>query len=117
MLGGEMEEETDETVVGCLPDYQTISNLKLLRGSFITQEDEDSKAKVAVIGSTLAKTIFGGAYYAYGEIITIEAKAMKLWACSIPLVRYPPVSVRMILFTCRIPLRKSMCSAVMQSRA
>lgn len=78
VLGGSLDSETDEAVVGCLPDYQNISNLKLLTGSFFTDDDQTAKAKVAVIGSTLAKTIFSSAYYAYGDVLTIEGKTYEI---------------------------------------
>lgn len=78
VLGGNLEAETDETVVGCLPDYQSISNLTLLTGSFISDDDQSGKTKVAVIGSTLAKTIFGSAYYALGDVLTVEGKDYKI---------------------------------------
>ncbi|NLJ31269.1 MAG: FtsX-like permease family protein [Clostridiales bacterium] len=78
VLGGNLDSETDETIVGCLPDYQNISNLKLLTGSFISDDDQSDKSKVAVIGSTLAKTIFDSAYYAYGDVLTIEGKTYEI---------------------------------------
>lgn len=74
VLTDNLDEETDETVVGCLPEYQDISNLELLQGDFITQDDQDGKSKVAVIGNSLAKTLFGSAYAAYGDVLTIEGK-------------------------------------------
>lgn len=78
VLGGDLDAETNEAVVGCLPDYQNISSLKLLTGSFFTDDDQTAKSKVAVIGSTLAKTIFGSAYYAYGDVLTIEGKTYEI---------------------------------------
>lgn len=74
VLTDELDEETSETIVGCLPDYQGISNLSLLAGDFITEDDQDNKSKVAVVGYNLAKTLFGGAYAAYGNVMTIEGK-------------------------------------------
>ena len=70
--GGELEEETDYTVIGALPEYQGISNLELLQGDFISEEDEEDKSKVAVIGYSLAQDIFGSAYLAYVDGLTIE---------------------------------------------
>lgn len=74
VLTDNLDAETDETIVGCLPEYQSISNLELLTGEFITQDDQDSKSKVAVVGYTLAKTLFGSVYAAYGGVMTIEGK-------------------------------------------
>lgn len=74
VLGGDLEEEVDYTVVGVLSDYQSISNLELLQGEFLTEEDQEDKARVAIIGYSLAKEIFGSAYAAYGDVLTIEGK-------------------------------------------
>jgi len=74
VLTDDLDAETDETIVGCLPEYQSISNLELLTGDFITQDDQDGKSKVAVVGYNLAKTLFGGAYAAEGGVMTIEGK-------------------------------------------
>ena len=72
--GGDLDDETDYTVIGVLPDYGEISNLELLEGDFISQDDEDGKSKVAVIGYGLAQEIFGSAYFAYGDSLKIEGK-------------------------------------------
>ena len=72
--GGDLDDETDYTVIGVQPDYKNISNLELLEGDFISQDDEDGKSKVAVIGYGLAQDIFGSAYFAYGDSLTIEGK-------------------------------------------
>jgi len=74
VLTDNLDAETNETIVGCLPEYQSISNLELLTGDFITQDDQDGKSKVAVVGYNLAKTLFGGAYAAEGGVMTIEGK-------------------------------------------
>ena len=76
--GGELTEETDYTVVGATPDYQSMSNLELLQGEFYTDDDETSKSKVAVIGYTLAQEIFGSAYSAYGDTVSIEGKTYEI---------------------------------------
>lgn len=72
--GGELTEETDYTVVGATPDYASMCNFEMLEGDFYTDDDESSKNKVAVIGYTLAQEIFGSAYSAYGDTISIEGK-------------------------------------------
>lgn len=72
--GGYLEEETDYDLIGVLPEYQEISNLELLQGDFISEEDEEDKSKVAVIGYGLAQEIFGSAYLAYGDSLAIEGK-------------------------------------------
>lgn len=76
--GGNLTEETDETVVGVLANYQNITNLELLQGSFLSDDDIDEKSKVAVIGYTKAQEIFGSAYSAYGETISLEGKTYEI---------------------------------------
>ncbi len=72
--GGELEEETEMTVAGVMPDYSDISNLTLQYGSFFTEDDNEDKAKVCVLGYKTAQNIFGAAYLATGEFISIEGK-------------------------------------------
>ena len=69
--GGELEEETDFTVAGVMPEYDRISNLSVQYGEFFTEEDEEDKAKVCVLGYKTAQSIFGAAYLAQGESISI----------------------------------------------
>lgn len=74
VLGGDLEEEVTTSVVGVMSDYVNISNLELLYGEFITEYDEEDKAKVAVIGFAKAQEIFGSAYYAQDQVVQIEGK-------------------------------------------
>lgn len=74
VLGGDLEEETEYTVVGVMSDYMQISNLELLQGDFISEEDVEDKAKNVVIGYKLAQEIFGSSYAAYGEVLSLEGK-------------------------------------------
>ena len=72
--GGELEEETNFTVAGVQPDYMQISNLDILYGDFFTEYDVEDIEKTAVLGYKAAQEIFGTAYAATGDIITIEGK-------------------------------------------
>ena len=76
--GGNLTEESDYTVIGVMPEYQDMTNLEMLEGDFITDDDQSGKSKVAVIGYTLAQEIYGSAYYAYGENISIEGKKYEI---------------------------------------
>jgi putative ABC transport system permease protein len=72
--GGELEDETEYTVAGVLADYQQISNLEIQYGNFFTEDDNEDHTKVAVLGYSIAQEIFGAAYLATGDIVTIEGK-------------------------------------------
>jgi len=46
-------------VAGVTQPYQWINNLILAQGSFITEYDDKAKSRVVVLGSEIAKTLFG----------------------------------------------------------
>ena len=72
--GGDLDEETNFTTAGVMPEYAQISNLSVQYGEFFTENDEEDKAKVCVLGYKTAQNIFGAAYLAQGESISIEGK-------------------------------------------
>ena len=46
-------------VLGTTPEYSTVRNVKTASGDFITKQNLDSKSLVAVLGSSVATTLFG----------------------------------------------------------
>lgn len=74
VFGGDMEEESTETVVGVQENYDTVSNLEMLYGRFIEDSDNDETAYVCVLGYTQAQDIFTYAAYAYGDYVEINGK-------------------------------------------
>lgn len=50
---------TNTSILGTSPDYPGIRNYKVAKGRFFTSRDVKSARKVAVIGPTTAKNIFG----------------------------------------------------------
>jgi len=78
VFGGSLEEEETDTVVGAYPDYQGVSNLSLLYGRFLDDDDITRKDYVCVIGYTLAKNIFTYAAYAYGDYLEIDGKNYEI---------------------------------------
>lgn len=73
VAGVSVEQGTTETVkangvslssiaiLGSLPDFPTVRDMKVATGSYFTQSEQDHKAKVAVLGSGLAQQLFGSA--------------------------------------------------------
>jgi putative ABC transport system permease protein len=73
VAGVSVEQSTTETVkagtvslssiniLGSLPDFPTVRDMKVASGSYFTQSDQDHKTKVAVLGSGLAQQLFGTA--------------------------------------------------------
>lgn len=52
-------ESSNLSVLGTTPDIQQLASLKLIQGRFFTQEENDTHAKVAVIGAIVAEELFG----------------------------------------------------------
>jgi ABC-type antimicrobial peptide transport system permease subunit len=45
-------------LLGCLPNYRDLHNLKLTKGRFISDEDNRGQVEVCVLAASLAKTLF-----------------------------------------------------------
>ncbi len=78
IFGGSLEEEQNNTVVGVLSDYPSVSNLTLLYGSFITEENQEYEDYVCVIGYALATELFSSPSYAYGDYLEIDGKNYEI---------------------------------------
>lgn len=74
VLGYDMEEEEDYTIVGAYAAYAQVSNLELALGDFITQEDTEDLSRVCVLGSRVCEEIFGNAMTAYNSVLTIDGR-------------------------------------------
>lgn len=73
--GGELESASYYTVAGVLHNYRVISNLEMAIGEFLTEDNNENKEKVCVLGSAVANAIFGSAYDAYDSILYIDDRA------------------------------------------
>jgi len=64
---------TSTTITGTTPDYAVIKNVSLTSGRFITKEDVDSSARVAVLGPTVITNLFGDANASViGKVIKVN---------------------------------------------
>ena len=52
-------------------NYAGISNLEMALGDFLTDENNTYKEKVCVLGSNVAKTVFGSVYDAYDGTVCL----------------------------------------------
>ncbi len=73
--GGDLEEASYYTVAGVFPNYGAMSNLEMAIGDFLTEENNEKKEKVCVLGAAAANAIFGSAYAAYDAALYIEGRA------------------------------------------
>jgi len=78
VYGGSLDEEETKTVVGVQENYQTVSNLELLYGNFITEEDDSYKSYVAVIGYSAAAELFTYPALALGDYVEIDDKNYEI---------------------------------------
>jgi putative ABC transport system permease protein len=65
-------------LLGVTPDYQTMSNLTLVDGTFISQENVVAHSAVVVLGSGVATTLFGDTVGAVGQNIMIRNAPYKV---------------------------------------
>lgn len=72
--GGILEEETSYTIAGVKANYSEMSNLELSMGEFLTEENEEGKEKVCVLGAKAAKEIFGSSYDAYDSTVYLDGR-------------------------------------------
>ncbi len=72
--GGELESASYYTIAGVQENYLTLSNLTLAAGSFLSEENNDGKEKVCVLGKSVATEIFGDADSALEEEIYIDGR-------------------------------------------
>ena len=64
---------TSTSINGTTADYEIIKNVTMARGRFITKEDVDSSARVAVLGPTVVENLLGDANATIvGKIIKIN---------------------------------------------
>lgn len=73
--GGDLEEAQTYIVAGVKSEYESVSNLTLTMGEFITDTDNENKEKVCVLGASVAEEMFGSAMEAYGSIISIDGRS------------------------------------------
>jgi putative ABC transport system permease protein len=65
-------------VIGVTPTYSTVHKISLSEGVFITQKDNDSLAKVAVIGPTVVTNLFPDGSDPIGKTIKIKNQILTV---------------------------------------
>lgn len=73
--GGNLESAQTYTIAGVKENFMDLGKLGLLEGAFLTEEEEETKEKVCVLGMTVAKELFEDAASAVGSRIYIEDRS------------------------------------------
>ncbi len=68
---------TNTTILGTTPDYLSVRNYRLAKGHSFRERDVDSSRKVALIGPTTAKNLFGKAT-PVGKTISIKGMEFQV---------------------------------------
>ena len=61
----------DTMVIGTTPEFQRVRNLFIDTGSYVSQGDVDSKAKIIVLGTKVKEELFGGDN-PLGKVVTLS---------------------------------------------
>ena len=65
-------------VVGTVPDYMVINDIKPLVGRYLSDLDVQHQARVAVLGWKYADSLFGAATAALGRVVSIGGKSYRV---------------------------------------
>ena len=76
--GGELEESASYTVAGVQSNYAALSNMELVIGEFLDDDDDIYKEKVCVLGYDAAREIFGSVYDAYNGTVYIDNRPYQV---------------------------------------
>lgn len=69
---------TNTQVMGVTPVYAEIRNVKMASGNFISEQQINSKAKVAVLGPTAVEDLFGEGTNPIGQTIRINGQTLTI---------------------------------------
>ncbi len=69
--------DSTATIVGTTPAYQVVGSVSLSAGTFLDQSQVRSAAPVIVLGSALARELFGSGQ-AVGQTVRIEGQALRV---------------------------------------
>jgi putative ABC transport system permease protein len=70
--------ETPGQVIGTTPSYAEARKETVTEGTFVTQQDEATHARVAVIGTTVVQNIFGTATDPLGQTIQLNGSSFQV---------------------------------------
>lgn len=66
------------SIMATEPNYQVIRNFYPSQGRFFTQEETEERAKVCVLGQTIAQRLFGSADAAIGQVVYLFRASFRV---------------------------------------
>jgi putative ABC transport system permease protein len=94
---------------GVTPDYMTIRDATMMYGQFFTNDDVDAADKVAVLGETVAQTLFGDADPT-GQVVIIKNVPFTVAGVLTPKGQSPTGRTRTTSSSCQSPRPCKRCS-------
>jgi putative ABC transport system permease protein len=71
-------QNTNTRLIGTTSDYQTVHNLNVVDGAFISDSNVTARSSVVVLGSAVADTLFGGSAGAVGQSIRLNGQPYRV---------------------------------------
>ena len=72
------KESENVSLMGVTSNYFDLSNLNIKYGDLLTEEQESGRAKVVVLGYTIAETLFGNPELAVGQTVSIGRRKFNI---------------------------------------
>lgn len=69
---------TNVQVIGVTPTYLTVHKVQMDQGNFITQQDDTSMRKVAILGPQVVSDLFGGGVNPLGQTIRMQGQTFTI---------------------------------------
>ncbi|MCH8195197.1 MAG: ABC transporter permease [Chloroflexi bacterium] len=70
-------ENVNTRIIGVTPEYEQVRNFQVAEGRFITAQDVAARRLVAVVGSSVSETLFGG-LSPVGRTVTINQRPFRI---------------------------------------
>ena len=70
-------ENVNTRIIGVTPEYEQVRNFQVAEGRFITAQDVAARRLVAVVGSSVSETLFGG-LSPVGQTVTINQRPFRI---------------------------------------
>ena len=70
-------ENVNTRIIGVTPEYEQVRNFQVAEGRFITAQDVAARRLVAVVGSSVSETLFGG-LSPVGKTVTINQRPFRI---------------------------------------
>ena len=71
-------QNTNTRLIGVTPNYQTVRNLTLSDGVFISDSNQVARSSVIVLGSAVAETLFGGTTGVVGQNVRVNGQPYRV---------------------------------------